>query len=599
MYGLESGNVSDVVSEKENKLKNVQFSISSFSKFIKNHYIALLFFLAVSIFWTIVSWDKRVEHLTTDLHIYLGIVLKEHDSSLFQKDFLFGDKENYLHFPPYTEFLKFFYKKTGDITYGLKVMTLPLNFIFMVGAYYFFTFITENRKVSAVLAFISSLPIEIPLSAEMFGIGPATIITPRVIFTAFFPLTIYLFYRAVRDKADPKMYAVFLIIGLLANIYPISGYLLAQILLITIFFNRGVNKRTIFLSIKCAFFSLIGVIPYLIFYLGSIKNRSFNMPIENVVEMFRWRIPYFYPQDILLSLMPEYLLHFVTLCLSILPPLILYLYRKTEKEIYGIYLFLLCFLSLAYMLYSSSNKYYLIFIAAIFLLARNKKIDRTDELSLYFGFAIFYAGILGVIINQLLYNIFNIPPFNIIHQLRAIRFSGFLVFLMLTICIKWLIADYKEMALFKKVVIVTLTVFVFFMSVRHDYRTYARAKQNYERDDLVKVSLWAKENTTNNALFVFDSALFRLLSERSVTIATKDIGMFFITKRNFAESYSRAMELKASEKNLSEIIRISKKYHADYVVLKKRNFLAINNELLIYQNSTYIVISPERISSNL
>lgn len=569
--------------------------MSRLSEYIKQHYIALLFFIAVSIFWAVVSWDKGPEDLTSDLHIYLGIALKEHDPSLFTRDFLLGDRGNYLDFPIFTRFLEFFYEKTGDITFGLKTLTFPLNFLFLISAYYFFFYLTNNRNISTVLSFLSSLPISIPVSAEIFGIGSATLITPRVIFTAFFPLIMISFYKAI--DSDRKIYIPFLCTGLLANIHAISAFLLVQILVVTIILYRGVNLKSLLLVLKCSFLSLLGTMPYLYYYLNRVKTSDFGAPLEKVVEMFQWRIPYFYPQRILLNTVPETILHITTVALLVIPPIIIYFYKKTETAVYKKILFVLCFLTVVYMLYAYSNIYYLLFIASIFFIARGNISNKKTEFALYFGFSIFYTGVLGVIILQLAYYMFNMPPFNIIHQFRAIRFSGFLIFLLIATCINWIMLNYRNISAVKKTFIIILSALVIFMSVRHSFRSYVRIGPDSTVQDMVKTASWAQCNTPSDSLFVFDSSLFRLLSKRSITISVKDIGMFFITKRNFVESYNRAMELKENGKKLPELIKIAEKYGADYIVLEKGPPLNLGSKRPIYENSTFMVIKVEKGST--
>jgi hypothetical protein len=562
---------------------------------IRDNYIAFAFFGAVSLFWTLVSWNKGIEHYTSDLFTYFGIVLKESKPDLFVMDFLLGDSSNYLHHPFYTAFLKFFYEKTGDITFGLKMLVFPLNFIFMAGAYYFFLYLTNSKKASSALAFFSSLPIAIAVCPETFGIGPSTISTPRVIFTAFFPIIIFMYYKALAEGNNGMLYGAFFLIGLLANIYPISPFLIIQILILCILFYRGLKKDSLFLIGKCCLMAMIGVSPYIFFYLNRSVNYDYNAPLEMVVEVLKWRASYFYPQPTLLDRMPENLLHLVTFMLIVIPPILIYLYKKTKKDIISKLLFVFCFFSTAYILYSGSNKYYLLFMAIAFLMIGHKKIDERDEMSLYFGLSVFYIGIAGVIAIQALYNAFGVKPFVIVHQLRAIRFGGFVVFLLSAICAKWFISEYRGLAKPKKIFISALIIFVLFMSIRDVYRTYVRVKPDIAREDMASVALWAKRNTQLNSLFVFDSHVFRVISERSVTVASKDIALFLFTKKNFVESYNRLIEIKQNEKDFKSLLAVARKYGADFIVIKNKDFPILNAKIVVYRNKTFSVIPVKEV----
>lgn len=563
-------------------------------KNVRDNYIAFAFFSAVSLFWTLISWNKGIEHYTSDLFTYFGIVLKESNPNLFARDFLLGDADNYLHHPFYTTFLKFFYEKTGDITFGLKVLVFPLNFIFMTGAYYFFHYLTNSKKASIALAFFSSLPIAIAVCPETFGIGPSTISTPRVIFTAFFPIIIFMYYKGLTEGKPNMLYSAFFLTGLLANIYPISPFLLTQILLLVILLYKGIKKDSLFLIIKCCSAAVIGVLPYIIFYINNQGSYDYNAPIDTVVEILKWRNPYFYPQSTLLSRFPENLLHIVTGVLIIAPLVLTYFFKKTGRNIFIRLLFLFCLFAIAYIMYSGSNKYYLLFIAIVFFLIGHKKIDEKDELSLYFGFSVFYVGIAGVIAVQALYNAFGVNPSIIVHQLRAIRYGGFVVFLLFAICTKWFISGYMDFTKLKKIFISVLTIFVLIMPIRDVYRTYVRIKTETVKDNLVSVALWAKNNTPLNSLFVFDSHVFRVISERSIVAASKDIALLFFTKKNFVESYDRLMEIRQSEKDIESLLSVAKKYRADFIVLTNKDFHNFDKKAVVYRNETFSVVSSSR-----
>jgi hypothetical protein len=561
---------------------------------LKAHGLAVVVFAAAAFFWAVISWSKGLEQCTSDLLIYFGIVLKEHDASLFPRDLLFGDRKTYLHFPLFTEFLKYFFERTGDLTYGLKLLTFPLNFLYMLGAYVFFGWLTRNRPAATLLSLLSSLPLSIPLGAENFGIGPATLMTPRVIFTAFVPAVLYLYYRAMIEKNTRMLLGAFFLLGVLANVYAISAFLLVQVLLLLVIFRFGFNLAALLTVGRCGLLSFVGSLPSVVFFLTRSRGVDEDLPVEMLAEVFRWRIPYAYPQAILLGKMPESVLHALTGAIALAPLIFLWTYRRRRQPAALRCLLLVCCAAAAYMADSGSNRYYLLFAGLALVAPWNREVDEKDELSLSFGFSVFYVGVVGVMVIQAVYAFFGVAPIPIIHQFRAIRFSGFLLFLLAAICVKWFLLPSGGILPGIRIAVAALGVLVAFMGVRDAYRTHARTRESAETADLVRMASWAKAHTAKEALFLFDSPLFRILAERSLVVATKDVGMFIVAKRNVREAYGRLQEIGSREKDVAGLLGIAARYGAEYVVLRRKDFPALTERGIAYRDGTYVLLVVAR-----
>jgi hypothetical protein len=530
-----------------------------------------------------------VEDSTSDLLIYFGIVLKESDPTLFSRDLLFSDAQNYLHFPPYTEYLRLLYERTGDLTLGLKLLVFPLNCIFMFGAYLVFSRFGSSRMVSALLAVLSSLPFAIPVSAEVFGVGPSTLITPRAIFTAFVPMVFLGYLIGMTKEAHRLLYGVFLSVGCLANLYPISAFLLTQILLLVTIIAFGFRRHAFLIAMKCGCCALASALPYALYHLWRAPRPETGVSLEQFVEIFRWRIPYTYPQQILVARMPEALIHVLTVALIVLPPVLLYRYEARHERRLGTALYVLCLFAAVYMGYSGSSLYLFTWVGLVVAALGVEPLSPEARLSVYFGFATFYVGVGGVLFLQGLHAVAGISPVGIIHQFRAIRFSGFLVFLLAAAAAGWLSRRWEKIGSLRRVAVVALATFVAFMAVRDAYRTHARTRVDGARDDLVALAAWAKGHTNPNALFVLDSPLFRVLAKRSIVASAKDTGMFIVARRHVLESYRRVTELEALRGRWPALEEYARKYGADFLVVYRREVPLEGRELL-YQNSTYAVV---------
>ena len=562
---------------------------------LQRHAGPLTVFAILSGLWTIVSWPKGVEQCTSDLWIYFGMALKAEHPDLLTRDLLFGDTANYAEWPLFTAYLRLFYRLTGDLTFGLKVLTFPLNLLFMAGAYAVFLELMRVRWAAAFLAALAAAPMGIPASAEIFGIGPATQFVPRTLFTAVFPFVWWAYVRGV-TRDDPRLLSLsFLAVGLLANVHGISGFLLTQILLAVTFFQLGVNWRSLLRCLRLGLLAGVGALPLAIAVFMRPAVPTEAAPVETLIEVFQARNPYLYPQTVLLDHMPAMVLHAVTVFLLVAIPVGMFLRGRRTSDPPGAWLLGLAVAASWYMIYSLRALPLLAWFTATLLLVRRVPFGRVERVAISFGLATFLVGVGGVLFLQGLYLGFGIPPFAALHQFRAIRFSGFAVFLLVAIAFARLSASWRDLGRYVRYACILLTVFAVGVTARDVYRTYVWTRRDVARADLVDVALWARTSTSRDALFLLDSPLFRIVAQRSLVASTKDIGMLFMVRRHILEASRRVEEQRAAGDDVAALARVAEKYRADYVVVRSRALQEEGGLTVAYRNSSYAVLACRTI----
>jgi hypothetical protein len=318
-------------------------------------------------------------------------------------------------------------------------------------------------------------------------------------------------------------------------------------------------------------------------------------PVEKLLEVFQARNPYLYPQAVLLGHLPEVILHVLTIFLLVAIPVAVALYEKNRTDRAGAWLVGLAVLVSWYLVYSKRALPILVFLTIAFLLVRRRPLGQAERIAIYFGLVTFLVGVGGVLVLQGLYLGFGIPPFAALHQFRAIRFSGFVVFALAAMEVAWLSSSWWDLGVLARRAFLLLCVIALGVLAREVYRTNVWTRRDVARDDLMDVASWAKASTPRDALFLLDSPLFRVVAQRSLVASTKDIGMLFMVRRHILEASRRVEAQRAAGDDVGALARVAEKYGADYVVVRSRAVQEEGGPTVAYRNSNYAVLSCRTI----
>lgn len=571
------------------------------------HAWAILFFIGVSACWSVYSWNTGVEHIkqSDTTGVYFAAVMQyRHEREaippsqrmewqwstllkqvMVDQQALFASTNiNSLYQASFSRYLGTVYRVTGDVTLGYKILVFPLNLLFLMGAYALFFFLAENRLLAAILAVLASFPIAIPIAGEFFGMGPVTIYSRRNLFTAFAPLAIFLFYRWIHKPYWLLM--VFAFVGLISNLHA-SGVLLAEILVVAYFvYNR---KKSISWG-YAAVFGLIALIfgfmsvgglwsrvgAYLQGLVGLVSPKD-QASISSFME--KQGIPdelefLFYPLRIY-SHLPLEVLHVMTVIAVGLVLWTVFLRHKENSHAKQVLLFISGFAVLAYLGFSEF-KYFLLAGVAAFALSWKRQDDDKFELTHYLILATFLVSFVGMLLFQVGYHFIKDFPL-VFDQLRGARFLGLMVFAWLAVLISRI--DWSAAGAWGRGVLIICVSMALLMTVRQDFRSWIRYKEDPDATALLDVAKWSKDNTSGDAAFLVVSTRFAIIAERNVLLHDRESRLM-----------DRQELLRRSQGDFSELVKVAREKGMSYIVVNKGRVKLPMDVLPVYDNPYYALV---------
>ncbi len=556
---------------------------------------AIIVFVALATFWGVRACGRGVEHLGGvqggDQHLNLLLVLKADDPSLFSKDLVFsGTKLTDDYIPLYIGFLRLAYHLSGDLSAGYKVMVFPLTLLYLFGAYFVFLRFSRVAWVAMTLAAFSSLPLGIVLADEFFGLGPLKLTVARTILTAVLP---WLFLASCAWSDKPwRLLGLFLCIGLLANLHPVSAMDIAAILGVVYLLERRGDPRRWLVLLGMAAAALGGAAPIVWKQLhhaarDAAMAAQFGGGAAAQVASEQLGFIRFPPPS--LSAFPVGVavgLSLGVMVISVAP--VLHGWQR-EGGPGGLFLRLGAALSAAYLLFPEVKLLSALPIV-LFVLPHRNSDGREERIAAYFSLAIFW-----ITMGELF--VFQFGPPAIHRSLLAViatrgaRFAVFAVFLLIALAVR--VVDWSRVHGVLRVACVLLLVFAAFWQVRHTFRTYLRPREAAAAADLAAVAKWARNATRPEDLFLFDSAVFRVMARRPLVFATKDGAAAAIDRPDRASEWlERQAAVGAAAGNPEALREVGARYDAQYVVVPAATVRGANPALDVrYANGAYAVLA--------
>lgn len=574
------------------------------------HILATLLFIGIAAGWAFYSWNTGVEHIrqSDTTGVYFAVVMQyKHEREAIpsnqQTDWRWGSllKEvmsdqkalfastdvKSLYQASFNRYLGTVYRVTGDVTLGYKILVFPLNLLFLLGAYALFLHLTGKVLLATLLAVLASFPIAIPIAGEFFGMGPVTIYSRRNLFTAFAPIAIFLFYRWIHKPY--LLLLVFAFVGLISNLHA-SGVLLAEILVLT-YFIYNYKKSTSWgyaalfglIAIIFGFMSVGGLWSRVASYLSGLAGSA--APKEHVTIsgfLGKQGIPdeldfLFYPLRIY-SHLPLELLHVMTVIVITLSFWAVLLKQREDSHGKNVLLFLSGVAALAYLGFSEFGYFLLVGIAA-FSFTWKQGIDRKFELTHYLILAIFFVSFAGMLLFQVGYHVIKSFPL-VFDQLRGARFLGLMVFAWLAVLLSRI--DWSTSGKWGRRTLVACIIIALLMTVRQDFRSWIRYKEDPDSAALLDLARWCKDNTPNNAAFLVVSTRFGIVAERNVLLHDRESRMIH-----------RQKLLERTHGGLPELRQLAREEGMSYIVVKTDQSMFPTGENPVYGNQRYALIKVD------
>jgi hypothetical protein len=252
----------------------------------------IVFNLLLAVGFYIDNTTALFTDLSSDSANIIPVCLKKDNPELFKNDLYLSDLKDVEYYTPfYVDSLRFFSKFTnGDYLQAQNILGTLSHFAHGILWFLFFYTIRRSYWIALIMILLSKGVIW-PPGGELFGITELWTIMPRTVYTALLPLPFLLYVYLKRYKIPIAALAL----GLILNFHPLSGiggivgY--GSFYLSYLYFN-GKLSLSVFKDLGIiALFCLIGMFPYLIVYLTSVKAELVGNP--TLFELaFNKRIPH-------------------------------------------------------------------------------------------------------------------------------------------------------------------------------------------------------------------------------------------------------------------------------------------------------------------
>jgi hypothetical protein len=570
--------------------------------------IGLVIFLTVACYWCVLGFPLGVEYLSGDQYLNLLLVLKAEHPSLFSQDLVFdGPDLTQEYIPFYIYFLRAAYRWTGDLAAGYKLMIFPLTLIYLAGAYLLFRRLGGAIGVAIALALLSSLPYRVPFATDLFGLGPIGFMLARSFYTAATPW-VFLAFAAWLDR-PARLLSLFLAIGLLANLHPVSGLFVGPVLALVYVLEQRCAPRAWAVAVLAGIAVVLGALPIVSSQLHvvgrqPVASASFRAGVAEVLQQ-NMRV-FLYP-PYTMGAAPRWLVDALTLAIGVTSIALVFWWLQRGGPWLRLPVRLVTVGALAYILYPTA----ILLVLLLVLLAsapQRESVDRHERLAVLFALSIFWASVGGLVVFQTFFDVFERPVFFVIAN-RSMRYAIFAAYLLVPIFLRtadwarlagwWRTVDAHVFNRWIRTLCVGLLIAAFFWQLRGNVRNTIRAREAVELADLAAVAQWARESTDAKAAFLFDSPAFRVLARRSLAFTSKDVDAVASHRPDRAAMWAeRRSVLRQAGSNPAALWEAGVRFGADYVVVPAGQPLegALAGRVQ-YENLTYVVLTTDRARS--
>jgi hypothetical protein len=208
--------------------------------------------------------------------INIGIMeLKLSDSTLFSRDYVFQDASLFAFYTPVFVSLTAFLKQlVGSFVSGLIVLMPVVMIVYLLGMFLLVYWFTRSGLIAFFISVVSSFP-KWTIGATFWGVTGLETIMPRTLFLMFAPWLFLLFFLWLEDKRGVwRLLLLLFAVGLLANVHPVSGLVVVQLMLSLLLFARGFSRQSIALICLSGVAALFGALPILVNMAGSFRSIS-------------------------------------------------------------------------------------------------------------------------------------------------------------------------------------------------------------------------------------------------------------------------------------------------------------------------------------
>ena len=192
----------------------------------------------------------------------IGVMsLKLRQPELYQNDYVFADSAFFSFYTPaFLQLAGWLTDLTGLYGTGLALLLLPIIVLYTTGMWRLLQTVTGEGWISLLLAIASAYLAE-SVGGTLWGVADLRMMIPRSLFLSLAPWWIWLWWRWREQPAWWRRPLLGLLLGLMANLHPVSGLMLSQLFLLTELWWRRKTWRTWLVLGVTALGLLAGVWP--------------------------------------------------------------------------------------------------------------------------------------------------------------------------------------------------------------------------------------------------------------------------------------------------------------------------------------------------
>ena len=487
------------------------------------------------------------------------IVLKEQHPEAMPRDFVYGDPQNYRFYTPgYRAMVHLFMTVGGSYEHAMRLMVPAMVFVFLVGMFLLVRAFTGSIAAAAATS-LGAMTLRYSLAAEIWGVGSVRFVIPGSLYLSIAPLLVLLLWRW---RAGPLTPIAFLILGLSANLHPISGMILIESFLLLVLIEGGLRPAAWRRAILCAVAAAVGAAPFAIRYLNLTRTA---VPVDSaqILAGIDFRLAN------------------------------LFLFKK-----------------LAWTVRAAAGMSIPAALAVIGWRSRRAVRGESELFALRLLLAIAIVSIGGSLLIEALMAVTKRPPF-LVDQLRGAKYLYLPLFLFcgygfaaLLRSRRWAIAAGFFLALHLSSPIHLPDKPDFgFDTMLAETRLLGRDEIPWLETSLplppgaAELAAWARSETDSAAVFHGGDELFRYRAARGITVTYKDGGFLFYANRpRFVEWYGRMLESEPARLS-GDLVRqreLAHAYDADYLIVRTATAHGDLPLPVAYENGTYKVYALGR-----
>jgi hypothetical protein len=237
----------------------------------------------------LLGWDGPERNLRGDQQVGNLIALKYLHPDALPGDAFYGPAYYRGFNPAFFSLQAWVARVTGeDVEEALRLLTWPIGLLYVIGHYTLFRYLTGGWQAAALGA-LSAMVVRSSLGGEYWGFGGLRDALPRVIVSGLTPLLLLAFLRL---RGRPLFAGYFFLVGLAANLHPVSGLHLAQITAVAhLWLSRFQLPAWRDVLVGIPIFAA-GALPFILRYVPAQEHLTDPALLPTVREAQHYRYPY-------------------------------------------------------------------------------------------------------------------------------------------------------------------------------------------------------------------------------------------------------------------------------------------------------------------